>query len=108
MVGRAAQGRPWLVAVLSAELTGSPVPECPKGEDLVALISEHYEDMLRFYGRDVGVRVARKHLGWYLEHLNDGPALKRGLQTMTDPKAVLTALRDVASLEPLADIEDAA
>jgi tRNA-dihydrouridine synthase B len=39
----------------------------PRGAAFVDLVADHYEAMLRFYGRDLGLRVARKHLGWYMD-----------------------------------------
>ena len=67
MLGRGAQGRPWAVAQIGAGLSGQTAPAAPQGDDLVALVSEHYEDMLVEYGTAVGLRAARKHLDWYTE-----------------------------------------
>ena len=67
MIGRGAQGRAWFPAAVAAYLaTGAPSPE-PSLEAQRALAFEHYEALLTLYGRDVGVRHARKHLGWYLD-----------------------------------------
>jgi tRNA-dihydrouridine synthase B len=60
MVGRGCQGRPWLAGVLAGE------SEPARGE-IADIAVEHYEMMLAFYGEAVGIRHARKHLGWYLE-----------------------------------------
>jgi len=65
MVGRGAQGRPWALAQIAAELRGAPPLPTPEGCALSDLVSEHYEAMLSFYGGEVGRRLARKHLGWY-------------------------------------------
>ena len=67
MVGRAAQGQPWLPAQIAAALEGRAVPPAPQGAARADLIAGHYTEMLGFYGRDLGARVARKHLGWYAE-----------------------------------------
>ena len=67
MIGRGAQGQPWVVGQVGAELDGNTPTDPPKGDDLVALVLEHYEMMLSDYGTTLGVRVARKHLDWYLE-----------------------------------------
>ena len=76
MVGRGAQGAPWRLAQISHALYGTPAPDVPKGAALAELIATHYEAMLGFYGTDLGLKVARKHLGWYLEQacLTDGRA----------------------------------
>lgn len=67
MLGRGAQGRPWLVGQIGAALNGEAGVVAPEGARLLALIHEHYAAMLEEYGSKLGVRVARKHLGWYVE-----------------------------------------
>jgi tRNA-dihydrouridine synthase B len=92
MVGRGAQGRPWILAVIAAELYGTPLPIIPQGEALAELIIGHYEDILAFYGVELGVKTARKHIGWYLE--TAGLTRLRGqILTETDPARVIAELR---------------
>jgi len=67
MLGRGAQGRPWNVGQIGAQLAGRAPEAAPTGAELIALVSEHYEDMLSEYGVAVGLRAARKHLDWYAE-----------------------------------------
>lgn len=67
MIGRGAQGRPWIVGQIGAELDGAPMPLAPSGDELASVAIEHYEGVLAEYGVEVGVRAARKHLDWYLE-----------------------------------------
>ena len=67
MVGRGARGKPWLLAEVSQKLKNIAVQNIPSIPEFCSLVSEHYEDMLQFYGKDLGLRVARKHLGWYME-----------------------------------------
>ncbi|MEM6388352.1 MAG: tRNA dihydrouridine synthase DusB [Pseudomonadota bacterium] len=94
MVGRGAQGRPWRLAQIRAELTGAQPVETPMGQDFFDLIAEHYDAMLTFYGADMGSRVARKHLGWYLDDVRDVPQdLRRAILTATDPRYTLSLLR---------------
>jgi tRNA-dihydrouridine synthase B len=89
MVGRGAQGAPWIPAQIAANLSGQPVPDAPQGAALGALVAEQYEGALSEYGRDLGLRVARKHLGWYL----DAAGVARGdLLVLDDPAAVLRRL----------------
>lgn len=92
MVGRGAQGRPWLLAEIAARLYGKPAPEVPQGAALGAMVAGHYEEMLGFYGRDLGLRVARKHLGWYLEAAGQTGALRGRILTAEDPAEVLRLL----------------
>jgi tRNA-dihydrouridine synthase len=61
MVGRAAVGRPWLVGQIGAALEGRIRP-VPTPETMAAVAVEHYEGLLSLYGRETGIRHARKHL----------------------------------------------
>jgi nifR3 family TIM-barrel protein len=92
MVGRGAQGRPWRLAEIAAALAGHPPPAAPSGATLVDLVVGHYEAMLAFYGRDLGLRVARKHLGWYLEAAA-APGLRAAVLSAGDPGRVVDLLR---------------
>ncbi|UWQ20492.1 tRNA dihydrouridine synthase DusB [Jannaschia sp. W003] len=85
MVGRAAGGAPWLLA----EIAGSPAP-APTGAALAALAVEHLDASMRFYGEALGARVARKHLGWYMDRAATPPAVRRRVLT--------AAPRDAAAL----------
>ncbi len=66
MIGRGAQGAPWVPAQIAHALYGTPAPKVPQGADLAELVAGHYEAMLSFYGASLGAKCARKHLGWYL------------------------------------------
>ena len=92
MIGRGAQGRPWLPAQVRAALAGDPPPEVPQGAALAAMVAEHYRAMLEFYGADLGLRMARKHLGWYMEDAGTPAALRRAVLTARDPAEVLARL----------------
>lgn len=94
MIGRGAQGKPWLLARTAHDLYGTPAPLQPQGDALIALVSGHYEAMLGFYGAELGLRVARKHLGWYMDGVGTGPALRRSVLTSRRPAEVLGLLRD--------------
>jgi tRNA-dihydrouridine synthase B len=64
MVGRAAQGRPWIFRELAAGLSGGVAPP-PDLREVRGIMLAHLEALYSFYGGEKGVRVARKHLGWY-------------------------------------------
>jgi len=98
MVGRGAQGRPWLLAQIGAALCGTPAPLVPEGAALADLVARHYEAMLGFYGRDLGLRIARKHLGWYIDAAGGPTDLRARLMRTGDPRAVLALLP--RALEP--------
>lgn len=92
MIGRGSQGRPWLLAQVAADLYGSEAPEVPEGAALADMIVAHYEAMLAFYGLDLGLRVARKHLGWYMDEAGTHTALRRAVLTEKDPARVIKLL----------------
>ncbi|MGE8126518.1 tRNA dihydrouridine synthase DusB [Methylobacterium sp. NPDC080182] len=92
MIGRAATGRPWLVGQVAAALAGRPAAEPSRAAQAV-LAAEHYAGLLSLYGRDMGVRHARKHLAAYAETGGAlGPAERATLLTTTDPEIALNLL----------------
>lgn len=99
MLGRGAQGRPWAVGQIGAELNGEPIPEAPEGAQLVAIIVEQYEQMLSDYGVAVGLRAARKHLDWYAEAagLNLDKPTRTALLNNETPAEVITMIETVFS-----------
>ena len=88
MIGRGAQGAPWRLAEVAHDLYGTPAPIIPNGGLLGRMILDHYDDMLTFYGRDLGLRMARKHLGWYLDKAGL-PRAREAILTSTDPAEVI-------------------
>ncbi|SMX35134.1 tRNA dihydrouridine synthase DusB [Actibacterium lipolyticum] len=92
MVGRGAQGRPWILAQIAATLFGTPMPEVPEGSALSDMVAGHYEAMLGFYGTTLGARVSRKHLGWYMDEAQTDPELRRAVLTEKSPETVLKLL----------------
>jgi tRNA-dihydrouridine synthase B len=76
MIGRAAQGRPWIFREIGHFLaTGERLPP-PRVDEMHRLIIEHLADHYAFYGEADGVRIARKHLGWYTSKLAGGDAFR--------------------------------
>ena len=102
MVGRGAQGRPWALQDIAAQVFGAPAPDVPHGAALIDLVSTHYDAILGFYGQDLGLRVARKHLGWYMDHALTPTPLRRSVLTERDPKGVFDRLPDALSQHQVA------
>jgi nifR3 family TIM-barrel protein len=100
MIGRGAQGRPWKLAQVASEIFGAQAPEVPHAGALCDMISEHYEAMLAFYGAALGLRVARKHLGWYLDDQPVPADLRRRILTSTRPAEVMDLLRVAVTDRP--------
>lgn len=92
MIGRGAQGRPWLLAQVAHDLFASPAPHIPTGADFVDLVCAHYETMISFYGDTLGLRMARKHLGWFMDTAGTDPGLRREVLTANTPKSTLALL----------------
>lgn len=102
MIGRGAYGRPWLPGHVAHYLATGECLEEPSGDGLLALVIEHYDRMIDYYPDVVGVRCARKHLGWYMDFVTErtgleGPQaaqLRKRILTADDPMTVRAALRD--------------
>ena len=92
MVGRGAQGAPWRLAQIAHALWGTAAPRIPTGAALADLVLGHHDAMLAFYGSDLGTRVARKHLGWYMDTAGTAPDLRRRVLTERDPAQVQALL----------------
>ncbi|MBV9512354.1 MAG: tRNA dihydrouridine synthase DusB [Caulobacteraceae bacterium] len=98
MIGRGAYGRPWIAAAIEAWLDGAAHRE-PDLEARLAIALDHLSETLAFYGDRMGLRIFRKHLGWYVEGATapgDAAArrvVKSALCRLDDPKAVEAGLR---------------
>jgi tRNA-dihydrouridine synthase B len=79
MVGRGAQGAPWRLAEISAVIYGTKKPVIPVGDELAELIINHHKAILDFYGEPLGIKNARKHLGWYLDGLKCPVSLRQNV-----------------------------
>lgn len=97
MIGRGALGRPWLPGQIAAALAGSVVPAAPA--QLGLFVAKHVAAIHQFYGTDTGVRIARKHVGWYLEHagleLQRQRALRARFNALEEAAAQLDLLSEL-------------
>lgn len=92
MIGRAAQGRPWIFREIVHFLdTGMLLPP-PSSRELRAVLHEHLLDHYAFHGEATGVRTARKHVAWYLHGAPDAAAFLRGFHALADAEAQLAAI----------------
>lgn len=71
MIGRAAQGNPWLFEQISHFLTHGMLRESPSINEIYRVLTLHLEKLYSFYGSNLGVRLARKHIGWYFRQTDD-------------------------------------
>ena len=65
MIGRAAQGRPWIFREIAALLAGDAAAPPADFAEVRDIMLAHLRDLYEFYGPEPGVRIARKHIGWY-------------------------------------------
>jgi tRNA-dihydrouridine synthase B len=91
MIGRAAHGRPWIFREILAHLQGRAVP-APSPAEMRAVVLEHLQGLYELYGEELGVRIARKHIGWYVRPLPGGEAFRREANTLSSPAAQLAAV----------------
>ncbi len=92
MVGRAAQGRPWIFREIDHFLrTGSLLPS-PMISEVRRLMAHHLRAHYAFYGDYMGVRTARKHIGWYVRDLDGGEAFRQGMNQIEDCETQLAAV----------------
>lgn len=84
MIGRGAYGKPWLTSQVAHYLeTGEKLPD-PSISAQVAVILEHYDDMLEHYGSEVGIKMARKHIGWYSSGLPNSSEFRATINQIND------------------------
>ena len=92
MIGRGAYGKPWLLAqVMHWWKTGEKL-ECPSFDEQYEVVVEHYRDMLDLYGEQVGVKIARKHLGWYTKGMHGSAEFRNRVNFLDDTTEVLDEL----------------
>lgn len=92
MIGRAAQGRPWIFREIAHFLrTGEHLPP-PMVSEVRQLMGEHLRAHYRFYGDYLGVRTARKHIGWYVRDLPGGEAFRAEMNRIEDCERQLAAV----------------
>ncbi|TVR99188.1 MAG: tRNA dihydrouridine synthase DusB [Rhodospirillales bacterium] len=97
MIGRGAYGRPWLLRQVCEFLaTGEIAPEPSLAEKMATLL-EHYQAMLDHYGKQAGMRAARKHIGWYSKGLPGGAAFRAAIMQIDDPEKAIATIHEFFS-----------
>jgi tRNA-dihydrouridine synthase B len=92
MVGRAAHGRPWIFRELLHFLNEGKKPPPPAATEMRAVALEHLEGIYSLYGEELGVRIARKHIGWYVRGLPGGEGFRREANAIVSAQAQLAAV----------------
>jgi tRNA-dihydrouridine synthase B len=94
MIGRAAQGRPWIFREVEAALAGQPVPAAPTTAELRDILCAHLRDLYDFYGPEAGVRIARKHIGWYCRERPQALAFRQSVMQVESAEGQLARVRE--------------
>jgi tRNA-dihydrouridine synthase B len=89
MVGRNAQGRPWIFREIAAFVRSSIVSSAPSLAEVRDIMLAHLRDLHAFYGEEAGVRVARKHIDWYARGRAAGNALRHAVMQAQDAQTQL-------------------
>ena len=93
MIGRGSYGRPWFLGQVAHFLaTGEKLPD-PSLDQQLAILMEHFEEMLSHYGSDTGVRMARKHIAWYSKGLHGSAEFRSQVNQLADADKVREAIR---------------
>jgi tRNA-dihydrouridine synthase B len=92
MIGRGTYGRPWFLNQVHHFLTtGRRLPDPPLSDQMEILL-HHYDDMMTHYGHETGVRMARKHIGWYSKGLPGSAEFRAEVNSSADASAVMSAI----------------
>ena len=103
MIGRAAQGRPWIFREIAHYLqTGRHLP-LPEVTEIHTVLLEHVHDLYAFYGEVTGVRVARKHISWYTRGLVGASSFRHTMNLLDTPEAQLHAVNEYFAQAARAD-----
>ncbi|MHA6722997.1 tRNA dihydrouridine synthase DusB [Sphingomonas sp. RS2018] len=94
MIGRGAYGKPWLLRQVMDALEGREARPDPTIDEQYCLIVTHYDDMLSLYGKETGVNMARKHLGWYTKGLPGSAEFRNKVNQVPDATVVKAMLAE--------------
>lgn len=99
MIGRAAQGRPWICREIDHFLRTGKIMPAPRVTEVQALMDEHLRAHYAFYGEFMGVRTARKHIGWYVRDLAGGEEFRQRMNLLEDCEQQLAAVKDFFEMQ---------
>jgi tRNA-dihydrouridine synthase B len=105
MIGRAAQGAPWLPGQVAATINGDPVPQTPDMQQQLLIMRSHLLELHAFYGEVAGSRIARKHIGWYLDGLSPLTHARQSFNRLQTAPSQIDFLDTLLSLSDLSYID---
>ena len=92
MIGRAAQGRPWIFREIASHMAGIAAAP-PTAAEVRDIMLGHLRDLYEFYGAEPGVRIARKHIGWYCSGRPHAQVFRQCIMQVAAPEAQLAGVR---------------
>jgi len=104
MIGRAAQGRPWLFREIEHFLNTGAVLPAPTFIEIHAILRAHLADLYAFYGADTGVRIARKHISWYTKGIVGAARFRHAMNQLENIDAQLAATDEFFLGHPANDL----
>ncbi|WP_105188421.1 tRNA dihydrouridine synthase DusB [Pseudoalteromonas sp. T1lg48] len=94
MIGRAAQGRPWIFREIDHYLKTGEILPPPAIAEVRSILMEHLVNLHQFYGEAMGPRIARKHVGWYLQVHDEDRQFRRVFNALETPEDQVDALNE--------------
>jgi len=94
MIGRAAQGNPWIFRQVNHFLATGELQSAPADEEICATLIRHLENLYDFYGEHTGVRIARKHIGWYCKQQQGASIFRARVNQVESAREQLVAVRN--------------
>ncbi|NQX89775.1 MAG: tRNA-dihydrouridine synthase, partial [Halioglobus sp.] len=99
MLGRAAQGRPWLCGQVATYLETGRIPPAPPQREQLTILQRHVARLHEFYGAFMGVRVARKHVAWFLQRHHDDKQQRTLFNQLANPEDQLHYIDQLIGFE---------
>jgi tRNA-dihydrouridine synthase B len=92
MIGRGAQGNPWIFRQINYFMTTGKYLTEPSIAEKLAVLTQHIQNVQQFYGDTMGVRIARKHVGWYVEKYDSDRTFRRAFNAIDEGESQIEAL----------------
>lgn len=100
MIGRSAQGNPWIFNQIKHYLNSAESLSPPDNEQICRVLTNHLQNLYEFYGELSGVRIARKHIGWYLKGRHDAEIFRKRVNQIDDAAFQLELVTEFLNLQP--------
>jgi len=100
MIGRAAQGNPWIFQQIKHYLSDSQLIPLPENNEVCRILLGHLENLYGFYGEDSGVRIARKHIGWYIKNLPQAESFRDDVNQINDGATQMRLVTEFFNSQP--------